>query len=408
LGLTDIKAIGLSSVATSTGFRNRAFFYTPGGRHGLLAGLGGAPTAPQHVHLAPAGADLYFESESDLPAVYASLRQVVGRVGGDMLVQMLEEQIKTLGNEAGISVYDLIQSLKGRIAGVVQLDDTKTITIPGEQPMAIPAVSLLLRIDGLAKGLQPLLDQLQMLQRTEQDGRVHYAFGGELPFVGWQPVIAVEGEALYIVSSPEFFASCLAKTDRLAATPAFTKALAELGKEGNELAYFSPTLFAKLRRIPELNPEMPAESRRVFDIAMRNLPATDTPIVSIRVNLPDGVLYRSLRDTSLKQELVLVAVYNPVTVGMMAAMAIPAMQKARAGSADQQIETNLRLLSSAADQYYLETGKDSASYEDLVGPGKYIEQLESIAGEDYSAVQFKAGEPLTVHTFDGREISIVP
>lgn len=408
LGLTDIKAIGLSSVATSTGFRNRAFFYTPGGRHGLLAGLGGTPGPFAHVQLAPAGADIFFESEADLPAVYAALRQVVGRVGGDMLVQMLEEQLKTLGNEAGISVYDLIQRLKGRVAGVVQLDDTKTITIPDDQPVTIPSVSLLLRIDGLAPALEPLLAQLPMLQKTEQDGRVVYAFGGEVPVVGWQPLVVLEGEALFIVSSPEFFAKCLAKTDRLSKVPAFTKALAELGAQGNELAYVSPSLFAKLRRIPELNPEMTADTRRMFDLVTRDFPTGDAPLVSIRVNLPDGVLYRSLRNTSLKQELVLAAVYNPVTIGMMSAMAIPAFQKVRANSADTAIENNLRQLSAAADQYYLETGKDTAAYDDVVGPGKFIESLEPVAGEDYREVQLKAGEPLTVRTPDGREFSVEP
>lgn len=410
LGLTDIKAIGISSVATGTVFRNRAFFYTPGGRHGLLAGLGG-PAAPfAQVQLAPADADIYFESETDVPAVYAALRQIVGRVGGDMLVQMLEEQLKVLGNDAGISVYDLIQRLKGRIAGVVQLDESKTITIPGEQPLVIPSVSLLLRFDGIAPGLEPLLGQLGgMLQRSEQDGRVLHTFGGELPFVGWQPVIAIEGEALYIVSSPDFFAKCLAKTDRLATTPAFTKSLAELGTQGNELAYVSPGLFAKIRRLPELNPDMDAEQKRVFDLAMRNLPATETPIMSIRVNLPDGVLYRSLRDTSLKQELVLVAVYNPVTVGMMAAMAIPAFNKTRASSQDALIDSNLRQLSAAADQYYLETGKDTATYDDLVGPEKYIrEELESVAGENYREIEFQAGQPVFVTTPDGREFSVQP
>ena len=44
LGLTDVKAMGVSSVPDGTGyFRNRMFLYTGGERHGLLAGLGGKP-----------------------------------------------------------------------------------------------------------------------------------------------------------------------------------------------------------------------------------------------------------------------------------------------------------------------------------------------------------------------------
>src|SRR5688572_30171413 len=55
LGLTDVKAMGVSSVPDGTGFfRNRIFIYTGGERHGLMAGLGGKPAAFKHVGLAPA------------------------------------------------------------------------------------------------------------------------------------------------------------------------------------------------------------------------------------------------------------------------------------------------------------------------------------------------------------------
>lgn len=404
LGLTDIKAIGLSSVAVpGRGFRNRVFLHTPDGRRGLLAGLGG-PVAPfSQVHLAPADTDLYFETELDLPAVYAALRATAGRVGGDMLVQMVESQLKAAGNEAGISAYDLLQSLKGRVAGVVRLDNEQTFVIPGREPLVVPAFSLLLRIDGIAPGLQAMLEQLPMLQRTEQDGRVLYTFAGALPYVEWQPVIAVEGKALYIVSSPAFFATCLSTADRLAKFPVFSKALAELGGEGNELGYVSPGLFAKLRRIPELNPETTPEQKRILNLALANLPETDAPILSIRVNLPDGVLYRSLRDSSLKQEIVMAGIYNPVTIGMMAAMAIPAFQKVRTNSQQSMINNNLRQLAAAAEQFYLENGVETTTYDQLVGPDKYIREMKSVAGEDYRSIRFKLGDPLVVRTADGRE-----
>ncbi len=40
LGLTNIQALGLSSVRDGDGFRNRSFLYTPEGRRGLLAIMG--------------------------------------------------------------------------------------------------------------------------------------------------------------------------------------------------------------------------------------------------------------------------------------------------------------------------------------------------------------------------------
>ncbi len=82
LGFNDIKAIGFSSVAQAGGgFRNRTFFYTPEGRRGLLAIVGGPPTAFLNTKLAPADADFYGEDEIDLPVVYAAIKNRRGSSG---------------------------------------------------------------------------------------------------------------------------------------------------------------------------------------------------------------------------------------------------------------------------------------------------------------------------------------
>ena len=44
---------------------------------------------------------------------------------------------------------------------------------------------------------------------------------------------------------------------------------------------------------------------------------------------------------------------------------------------------NARMLSSAADQYFLEHGKTSASFNDIVGPGKLVPVLTPVAQERY-------------------------
>jgi len=56
---------------------------------------------------------------------------------------------------------------------------------------------------------------------------------------------------------------------------------------------------------------------------------------------------------------------------------------------------NLRMLGSAADQYFLENGKMVCGFRDLVGPepGKYLRKLDSVAGEDYSSLLFRSGQP---------------
>ncbi len=72
-----------------------------------------------------------------------------------------------------------------------------------------------------------------------------------------------------------------------------------------------------------------------------------------------------------------------VIIGLLAAMAIPAFQKVRASSQEKAIINNLRQLSGAAQQYFLENGVDTVAYTDLVGDGKYIKTIQTVAGETY-------------------------
>lgn len=409
LGLTDVKALGLSSVADPTGgFRNRCFFYTPAGRHGLLAGLGGPAEPFRNLQLAPADADLFCESEVDLPAVYSALRRIVARVGGDPAANRLEGQLKAVGNEVGLSAYDLVQRWKGRYTCIVRFEGEKTIQLPTPQPVQIPAFSLLLRLDGVAPALKDLLDRLPAFARSEAGAVSFYSLQPKLPVDTWSPLIAIEGDALYVATSRDFYDTCRGTGARLAQNPLVTAALDRLGREGNGLSYVSPRFFARLHQLPELNRTAAPEIVRSLGFAMRNLPSPTQPLVSVRTNLPDGILFRSAWHSSLKEDLAMVAVYNPVTIGALAAMAIPAFQKVRATSQENVIQNNLRQLATAAELHYQETGASNATFDDLVGPNRAIRELRPVAGENYRSIIFKAGAPVRLRLPDGRTYEARP
>jgi type IV pilus assembly protein PilA len=222
-------------------------------------------------------------------------------------------------------------------------------------------------------------------------------------------VIALEGTTLYLATTREFLLECQQRKAGLDQNPDFQRALAEVGREGNALGYVSPRFVARLRQLGELNPQATPQVKRVLDIIARTLPVLERPVVTVRINQADGILVRSVSYRSLKQEVALVAIYNPVTIGgLAAAMAIPAFQKVRQASQDKAITNNLRQLGAAADQYYLENGVDSVTYGKLVGPDKYIKQIKPVAGENYRALKFNQGEPLRIRTADGRVIEYNP
>lgn len=68
---------------------------------------------------------------------------------------------------------------------------------------------------------------------------------------------------------------------------------------------------------------------------------------------------------------------------------------------------NLRQLAAAADQFYLEYGKDSATWDDLVGPEKFIREVISLEGETYPKT-FKQREALVAVRPNGKNITFSP
>lgn len=410
LGLNDVRAIGLSSVARSGGgFSNRVYLHTPDGRRGLLSGLGAAPAEFEHARLAPEDADLFAESDIDAPALYAALRGFVARVAGEPMAGVFEAQLQEDSSGLGVTPLSVIQSLKGRVALVLRTDAERTVTLPGERPFAVPAFQFLARVDGLGGSLDPALAKLPLFTASQEGAVKVYAMSQPTPIEGLQPVLAVEGTTLYVASDVDFLRAGLARTQGLDRVPDFREALAELGEKGNGITYVSPRLFEQLRRIKTINAELPPEAVRALDFVLGTLPEPKQPLVAVRTNLPEGVLFRARWHRSLKQDIAMIGVYNPVTVGVMAAMAIPAFQKVRATSQEKAIINNLRQLNAAADQHMLESGKELAYYNELVGYGRdrYIRELKPVAGEDYTQVVIRMDDTeVSVTTAAGQVVTI--
>ncbi len=408
LGLDDIKAMGLSSVPDGDGyFRNRVFLYTPGKRHGLLAGLGGKPAPFARLNLAPADTDFYAESEVDLPEVYAAVRDVVGKVGGEQNATKMEENLKKAGESAALSVLSIIQDWKGHMAVVERFDREKTAKLTPAGP-TIPAFSFLVSIDGLAPALKDALAKSQELSMRQKDTLTIYEPKQPLPVEFLKPVIVIDGSTLLLASSEAFFDECRQVKSGLADQADFQKAIARVGKEGNGLVYVTPGFFKRIHDIETLNPQVPPQLKQSITWMMANIPQPDRPLVTVRTNLPDGILFRSYMNRSLKQDVAMVAFYNPITVGVLAAMAIPAFQKVRTASQEKTVMNNLRQLAAATDQYCLENGVTTATYDQLVGPDKYVRRITPVAGENYRSLVFKQGEPLSVQLLSGQVVTYTP
>ena len=89
-------------------------------------------------------------------------------------------------------------------------------------------------------------------------------------------------------------------------------------------------------------------------------------------------------------------------------LTLKSSSKVKAGSSadpspeiKRAILNNLRQLAAAADQYYLENGKSTTTLAEIVGPTKYVKQLNVVDGENYGQLIFAQGKPLVVTTAGG-------
>ena len=80
-----------------------------------------------------------------------------------------------------------------------------------------------------------------------------------------------------------------------------------------------------------------------------------------------------------------------VIVGFLAALAIPAFQKVRAASQNKIIVNNVRQITAAADQYFLENGVTTVIVDDLIGYDRHIKALPELANGDYAAAITQGG-----------------
>ena len=97
-----------------------------------------------------------------------------------------------------------------------------------------------------------------------------------------------------------------------------------------------------------------------------------------------------------------------VIIGLLAAMAIPAFQKVRQSSQDKAVTNNVRQLSAASDQYFLENGVSTVARTSLIGATAYVKTLNTVAQETYPT-NFTQAVTITVSSIAGvRTVTYAP
>ncbi len=375
LGFTSVDGMMASSVELRDGFyRSDIFLLTPRGLQGLLK-LNGSENKPFSLgDFAPADSLIAMETQLDLQQLIPIAEGIATAVMGPMGQQILEQQLAQPVPGAQVTFGELIGSIGNRMIGFLRLSEDGS------------SLEYLIQLDDTGKVLYELKELLQ------QDESVQIMKTGDMLVVQTDieaipdfsiTFVAKSDGRLYITSSLECLKQFEAGTigPRLGSKQGYSSVVEKLPQEGLVLSYNSKDYFKfwrdrALADIPQDDPSRP------FLSAMLNIyfGRFDNDQVGVVFLTEDGIQSINYADTSIQDAIAIAAIAIPA--GMASAMAIPAFQQVQKTSQEKTVLNNLRRISNAADQYFIESGEEVVTVKQLMRVG-LLENLDPIAGESY-------------------------
>jgi len=316
-GLSQIRALGMSSTSLKSGYDNRIFVFTPGGRKGLLAIFPGEPAAFDGARLAPADTDLFVELRLDVPAVVGAVTQIAASVSGNkemtaMALDMLRK------DPVG---YGTLLNFKGRVVALARLHPHEEIEKLKAEFSTKPPVDIFLRAEGGGSIVKNVLGKDESWKREEQGGRIRYSTTKD----DLEIVVIVEGENVTAGFPRTFIEECLTRKDGLAQSAAFKQALSETASKGQSICYVTPRVITELRGFMSggMLAGLPMvgfsslQNRLAMSRMLDSIPVPTKPVTTVIVARPDGLLVRERSVQSLKATLPVMALLTPDFLGQI-------------------------------------------------------------------------------------------
>jgi hypothetical protein len=390
LGLTQLNALGYSSLASHGGFENRIFFSLAGPREGIWTLFGGAPHAFDTVKYAPGDADLFMESDIDVESAAKSVLKVVARIWPE---KAAEFAVDKLSDTDSTGTLRAVLGLKGRITLVFRAGHFSPLVeanANAQQPLAV-----FVRVDGIADPVRKALEKSKWVSKKQGSREVFVAPDQEQsPF---RPAVAFEGKAVLASLSEEFLLQCLSQSGPgLASAAQYQSALKQFGETGNSICYVSPKFFTFLRETLSQLKANPLFVRgandrgSVIDYVIDQLQVPSQPVVSVSANLPEGILSRSWSPRSLSTQQFAINLLNPELFGdILNAGVLAGFEETRQSRVKKQqhaaVEENLKAIDAAARAYFAANAEaNEVTFAQLTEANPALAELKTHAGESYA------------------------
>ena len=336
-GLDSISALGLSSIQTDQGFRNKVYLHAPNGVSGLLSMFGNEAKPFEVLQLAPAGADFVVQQEIKLKTFYNEV--VLGVLGGSpkqggamplgpqgmMMKMMVDGMMKQpLPPPLTFTGEKIIKDLDTNIMVIIDGDPSKMIRVE-KKDLAMPQIHGAILVDNLGWLAEELIKMLEAEYArrkkvpliSETDKRAPFEVVDNANWVGLK--LSMESASLskrerreikqfglenamlahhrpsgklIATTSKEFAAGLFSKKPKLASDPVFLAKIKGLPKQGTAISYLSPVLMTELRKFIKeaIEVENPPEKEHKRDDRFAALSMLD-------FFLPEGALGEAMVTT---------------------------------------------------------------------------------------------------------------
>ena len=336
-GLDSISALGLSSIQTDQGFRNKVYLHAPNGVSGLLSMFGNEAKPFEVLQLAPAGADFVVQQEIKLKTFYNEV--VLGVLGGSpkqggamplgpqgmMMKMMVDGMMKQpLPPPLTFTGEKIIKDLDTNIMVIIDADPSKMIRVENKD-LAMPQIHGAILVDNLGWLAEELIKMLEAEYArrkkvpliSETDKRAPFEVVDNANWVGlklsmesaslskrerreikqfgWENAMLAHHRPsgkLIATTSKEFAAGLFSKKPKLASDPFFLAKTKGLPKQGTAISYLSPVLMTELRKFIKeaIEVENPPEKEHKRDDRFAALSMLD-------FFLPEGALGEAMVTT---------------------------------------------------------------------------------------------------------------
>ena len=263
-GLNAVSAMGISSIRTGDGFRNKTYFHTPKGRKGLLLLFGENPKPFESPKLAPAGADFVIEQDLNLKTLYESIVEAATIQMGERGKAVTQLAFK-LPPPTPFTMEKVMADLDTRVTVIIDADPTKMVKIPQVAGGKMPKLDCAVLVDGLGW----IADELTKVFEPKKRQGSHFKIIRNANWVGMRVVFAERKQKvmaelgwdkailahhlpsgkLVLASGKEFADKLFACKPGLGQDPEFLKTMKDLPMEGTALTYASPFFFSSLRKV---------------------------------------------------------------------------------------------------------------------------------------------------------------